>query len=70
MRYIDVLETALGQRAEKRYLPLQPGDVADTFADVSALARDIGYQPSTPIEVGVGRFVEWYRNFYGDTRIR
>ncbi len=65
MRYIEVLESALGRRAEKRFLPLQPGDVPDTFADVSALARDIGYQPSTPIEVGVSRFVEWYREFYG-----
>ena len=47
---------------------MQPGDVADTYADVSALVRDIGYQPSTPIEVGVGRFVDWYRDFYGAER--
>jgi UDP-glucuronate 4-epimerase len=68
MRYIEVLESALGCRAEKRFLPLQPGDVADTFADVTALVRDIGYQPTTSVEVGVGRFVEWYRAFYGDSR--
>ena len=68
LRYIEVLEDALGQKAEKRFLPMQPGDVAETFADVSALARDIGYQPATPIEVGVGRFVEWYRDFYGAHR--
>jgi len=67
MRYIEVLETALGRRAEKRFLPLQPGDVADTFADVTALVRDIGYQPTTSVEVGVARFVEWYRAFYGNT---
>jgi UDP-glucuronate 4-epimerase len=68
LRYIEVLEAALGRKAEKRMLPMQPGDVAETYADVTALARDIGYQPSTPIEVGVGRFVEWYRSFYGADR--
>ena len=65
LRYIEVLENALGRKAEKRLLPMQPGDVAETFADVTALARDIGYRPSTPIEVGIGRFVDWYRSFYG-----
>jgi UDP-glucuronate 4-epimerase len=65
LRYIEVLEGALGRKAEKRMLPMQPGDVGETYADVTALARDIGYQPSTPIEVGVSRFVEWYRSFYG-----
>jgi UDP-glucuronate 4-epimerase len=67
MRYIEVLEQALGRKAEKQFLALQPGDVPETFADVSALARDIGYRPSTPIEVGIRRFVDWYRDFYGDT---
>ena len=65
LRYIEVLEDALGRKAEKRLLPMQPGDVAETYADVSALARDIGYKPSTPIEVGVRQFVDWYRDFYG-----
>lgn len=64
LRYIEVLEEALGRKAEKRLLPLQPGDVPDTYADVEALQRDTGYSPSTPIEVGVRRFVEWYRDFY------
>lgn len=68
LRYIEVLEAALGRKAEKRMLPMQPGDVAETYADVTGLARDIGYKPSTPIEVGVGRFVEWYRSFYGVDR--
>jgi UDP-glucuronate 4-epimerase len=68
LRYIEVLEDALGQKAHKNFLPMQPGDVAETYADVSALARDIGYQPATPIEVGVGRFVDWYRDFYGADR--
>ena len=45
-------------------LPLQPGDVPDTLADVDALARDIGYRPNTPVEEGVKRFVEWYRGYY------
>ncbi|GIX37402.1 MAG: NAD-dependent epimerase [Silanimonas sp.] len=63
-RYIELIEEATGRRAEKRLLPLQPGDVPDTEADVSALMRDTGYSPSTPVEVGVRRFVEWYRDFY------
>ncbi|HZX79467.1 MAG TPA: NAD-dependent epimerase [Lysobacter sp.] len=65
LRYIEVLENALGRKAELRMLPLQPGDVPDTCADVSALRRDTGYAPSTSIEDGIGRFVEWYRSFYG-----
>jgi UDP-glucuronate 4-epimerase len=63
-RYIEVIEEALGRKATKNLLPLQPGDVPDTFADVDELVRDTGYQPSTPIEVGVARFVAWYRDFY------
>ncbi|MEJ1098683.1 MULTISPECIES: NAD-dependent epimerase [unclassified Pseudoxanthomonas] len=64
LRYIEVLEDCLGRKAERRMLPLQPGDVPDTYADVEALSRDTGYSPSTPIETGVKRFVEWYREFY------
>jgi UDP-glucuronate 4-epimerase len=63
-RYIEVLEDALGRNAEKNLLPLQPGDVPDTCADVAELARDTGYSPSTPVEEGVRRFVAWYRDFY------
>jgi UDP-glucuronate 4-epimerase len=65
MRYIAVIEEALGRRAEKNLLPMQPGDVPDTFADIDDLERDVGYRPSTPVEVGVKRFVEWYLDFYG-----
>lgn len=65
LRYIEVLEKCLGRKAEKRLLPLQPGDVPDTEADVAALQRDTGYSPSTPIEVGIANFVEWYRGFHG-----
>ncbi|MEA3151751.1 MAG: UDP-glucuronate 4-epimerase [Gammaproteobacteria bacterium] len=66
LRYIEVLEECLGRKAEKILLPLQPGDVADTFADVRELVDDIGYQPTTPVEVGVRNFVDWYRGYYAD----
>ena len=65
LRYIEVLEDCLGRKAERRLLPMQPGDVPDTWADVEALHRDVGYSPSTPVEVGVARFVEWYRDYHG-----
>jgi UDP-glucuronate 4-epimerase len=64
MRYIEVIEECLGKKAEKNLLPMQPGDVPDTYADVSALTEDVGYKPDTPIEEGVKRFVEWYREYY------
>jgi UDP-glucuronate 4-epimerase len=65
LRYIEVLEDCLGRKAQRNLLPLQPGDVPDTYADVSALQRDTDYSPSTSIETGVRRFVDWYRDFYG-----
>ena len=64
LRYIEVLEQCLGRTVQKVMLPMQPGDVADTFADVRELVEDVGYQPSTPIEVGVRKFVDWYRGYY------
>jgi UDP-glucuronate 4-epimerase len=64
LRLIALLEAALGRRAQKRFLPMQPGDVPATYADVDDLARDVGFQPTTPIEEGVRRFVAWYRDFY------
>jgi UDP-glucuronate 4-epimerase len=64
LRYIDVLEECLGRKAEKLLLPMQPGDVTDTFADVRELEEDIGYRPATPVEVGVRRFVDWFRDYY------
>jgi UDP-glucuronate 4-epimerase len=64
MRYIEVLEECLGKKAERNLLPLQPGDVPDTWADTEALSTDTGYSPSTPIEVGVKNFVDWYLEFY------
>jgi UDP-glucuronate 4-epimerase len=64
MRYIEVIEECVGKKAEKNMLPLQPGDVPDTWADTEDLGRDVGYQPSTPVEEGVRRFVDWYLEFY------
>ena len=64
MRFIEVLENCLGKKAEKQLLPMQAGDVPATFADVDDLMKDVGFKPSTPIEIGVQRFVEWYRAYY------
>ncbi|MBA1149292.1 NAD-dependent epimerase [Ectothiorhodospiraceae bacterium WFHF3C12] len=63
-RYIEVLEDCLGKTAEKNLLPLQPGDVPDTYADASALADEVGYKPETSVEEGVKRFVDWYMDYH------
>ena len=63
-RYIEVLEETLGIEAKKNLLPLQPGDVPDTYADVDDLVADVGYKPDTPIEVGIHNFVSWYKTYY------
>jgi UDP-glucuronate 4-epimerase len=65
MRYIEVIEECVGKKAEKNLLPMQPGDVPDTWADTEDLSNDVGYSPSTPIEVGVKNFVDWYVDYYG-----
>jgi len=64
MHYIETLEKCLGREAEKELLPLQPGDVPDTYADVDDLVREFDYKPDTSVEEGVARFVEWYRDYY------
>ena len=64
MHYIEVLENCLGMQAEKNMLPLQPGDVPATYADVTDLVRDVGYKPDMSVEQGVARFVAWYRDYY------
>jgi UDP-glucuronate 4-epimerase len=64
MYYIEVLEDCLGMKAEKNLLPLQPGDVPDTYADVQDLVRDVGYKPDMSVEEGVANFVAWYRDYY------
>lgn len=63
--YIAAIEDALGKKAIRELLPLQPGDVPDTFADVSELVKQVGYKPATPVKEGVAKFVAWYREFYG-----
>jgi UDP-glucuronate 4-epimerase len=64
LRMIEVLEDCLGRKAEKNLLPLQPGDVLATYADVDDLTRDVGFQPETPIEEGIECFVRWYMYYY------
>ena len=64
LRFIEVLEQAIGKKAKKKLLPIQAGDVPATYADIEDLSRDVGFKPATPIEVGIPRFVEWYRAFY------
>jgi len=64
MHFIGMLEHALGHEAKKRFLPMQPGDVPATFANVADLAADVGFAPATPLEEGIGRFVAWYRSYY------
>lgn len=64
IRFIEVLENYLGKKAEKNFLPMQPGDVPETYADIDDLQRDVGFKPSTPIEVGIPQFVDWYRAYY------
>jgi UDP-glucuronate 4-epimerase len=64
MRFIDILENCLGRKADRRLLPMQPGDVPATFADVESLTRDVGFRPDTPIEEGIRRFTDWYRGYY------
>jgi len=64
MRVIECLETALGRKAEKRFLPMQAGDVPATYADVEDLTAAVDFRPATPIDEGIGRFVEWYRILY------
>lgn len=64
MHLIAVLEDALGRKAEIDFQPMQPGDVHATYADISAISQDIGFAPTTGIESGVPRFVQWYRDYH------
>ena len=65
MHFIECIERALGKQAKKNFLPLQPGDVPRTYADIDGLVREIGFRPEIPIEEGISRFIEWYRHYYG-----
>jgi UDP-glucuronate 4-epimerase len=62
--YVEAIEEALGRKAIREFLPLQPGDVPNTYADVSALIKAVDYRPKTPVRLGVSRFVEWYRQYF------
>ena len=64
-RMIDLIEQACGRKAERALMPMQPGDVRDTYADISAIERDLGFKPTTSIDEGVPRFVQWYREYHG-----
>ena len=64
LHFVETIEQALGKKAKKEFLDMQPGDVAATFADIDDLAADVGFRPRTPIEEGIGRFVKWYRDYY------
>jgi UDP-glucuronate 4-epimerase len=68
LRYIEIIEECLGRKAQKNLLPLQLGDVPETFADIDALVKEVGYRPATPIEVGVRKFVDWFCEYYGYKR--
>ncbi|MBT9314323.1 NAD-dependent epimerase [Leptothoe spongobia] len=65
MRFIEIIEQALGKTAEKEMMPMQPGDVTATYADVADLSAEVGFAPSTPLEVGIEKFVAWYKDYYG-----
>jgi UDP-glucuronate 4-epimerase len=64
LRFIELMEQGLGKTAVKNLLPMQPGDVPDTYANVDNLIQSVGYKPQTSIEEGVARFIEWYRHYY------
>ena len=64
MDMVNILEKNLGMEATKEFLPMQPGDVYQTYADTSALEKDFGFKPSTSLDEGLRRFVEWYRKYY------
>ncbi len=69
MHYIETLENAIGKKAEKNFLPLQPGDVPATYADVSDLEKDVGFKPATSVETGIGNFWQWYKAYFIDKKI-
>jgi len=64
IRFIEVIEEKIGKKAKRNFLPIQDGDVEETYANIDDLVRDVGFKPSTPIEVGVGNFIDWYRSYY------
>ena len=67
-RFVEILEREIGKRATIEYAPMQPGDVKETFADIDAATRDFGFKPTVPIDVGLRRFVAWYRDYHGTAK--
>jgi UDP-glucuronate 4-epimerase len=65
MEFIAAIEKALGKKAKKEFLDLQPGDVPATYADIDGLIKDVGFKPATTIETGINRFISWYEDYYG-----
>ena len=65
LRYVEVLEKAIGRRAEKQFAPMQPGDVKETYANIEAIRRDHGFEPKTGIDEGIPRFIAWFRDYHG-----
>ena len=64
MKFIEILEDAIGRKAKKEFLPMQPGDVYQTYADISELEKDFGFKPSTSLEEGLSHFAAWYKDYY------
>ncbi|MFW5804657.1 MAG: capsular biosynthesis protein CpsI, partial [bacterium] len=64
MEYIAAIESALGKTAQKEFLPMQPGDVPRTEADVTDLMADLNYKPDTPVQEGIARFIDWYKSYF------
>ena len=64
MAFVEAIEAAIGKKAIRKYLPMQPGDMPRTFADSALLQKLTGFRPATPVETGVRKFVEWYREYY------
>jgi UDP-glucuronate 4-epimerase len=64
MRFIEIIEEKLGKKAIRNLMPIQEGDVPETYANVDDLMREVDFKPATPIEVGIGKFVDWYREYH------
>jgi UDP-glucuronate 4-epimerase len=65
MDFIEAIEETLGKKAQKNMLPMQPGDVPSTYADITALEKELGYKPKVDVKEGIEKFIKWYREFYG-----
>ena len=65
LRFIEVIEKAVGRKAKLEMAPMEPGDIKETYADISAMKKDFGFKPETTIDQGIPRFVDWYRDYHG-----